>query len=170
VNKDNQGWAVVFDLDETLVLTSALESLRNKRLWKEAYKAFGQTRLPDGTVQFIKNVTQIAQVGVVTKSPSAYAQKLLAYYHLQVPVLAGFHDVTRRKPYPDALLLASRKLGIPPERSIYVGDDADDVRAARAAGYTPLGICWGAQADIGLNSVCKSWAEAYNEIVRVIRG
>ena len=148
-------WAAIFDLDETLVLTSVLEPLRRKRVWPNVYAAFDKTQLPSGTLKFLKRVAQIAQLGVVTKAPRSYAEKLLGHYEMKIPVLAAYHDVKRIKPDPEALLLASKRLGILPARCIYIGDDANDVRAARAAGMTPLGVCWGKQVDIGLKSVCK---------------
>jgi HAD superfamily hydrolase (TIGR01549 family) len=166
----SKDWAVVFDLDETLVLTSALEPLRKKRVWPDVYKAFDKTKLPNGTLEFIKKAGKIAYLGVVTKAPRSYAEKLLAHSGIQVAVLVAFHDVKKIKPAPEALLLASQKIGVPVSRCIYIGDDENDVKAARAAGYTPIGVCWGREANIGLNSVCKSWDEVYEEISRLIKG
>jgi HAD superfamily hydrolase (TIGR01509 family) len=166
----SKDWAVVFDLDETLVLTSALEPLRKKRVWPDVYKAFHKTELPNGTLEFIKKVGKIAYLGVVTKAPRSYAEKLLAHSGIQVPVLVAFHDVKKIKPAPEALLLASPKIGVPVSRCIYIGDDENDVKAAHAAGYTPIGVCWGREANISLNSVCKSWDEVYEEISRLIKG
>jgi HAD superfamily hydrolase (TIGR01509 family) len=165
-----QNWAVIFDLDETLVLTSALEPLRRKRVWADVYAAFGKTQLPDGTLNFLKRAAEIAQLGVVTKAPRPYAEKLLAHYEMEIPVLAAYHDVKKIKPDPEALLLASQKLGILPGRCMYIGDDANDVLAARAAKMAPLGVCWGKEADIGLKRLCKSWDEVYKEINRLIKG
>lgn len=48
-------------------------------------------------------------------------------------------DVQRRKPAPDPLLLAVRKLGVPADEHVwYVGDSTTDVIAARLAGITPI--------------------------------
>jgi HAD superfamily hydrolase (TIGR01509 family) len=165
----NKDWAVLFDLDETLVLTSALEPLRRKRVWANVYASFDKTQLPGGTLKFVKRAAQIAQLGVVTKAPRPYAERLLAHYEMEIPVLAAYHDVKKIKPDPEALLLASRKLGFPPAHCIYIGDDENDVRAAQAAGVTPLGVCWGNEVNIGLKSVCKSWDEVYEEISRLIK-
>jgi adenylosuccinate lyase len=50
-------------------------------------------------------------------------------------VVVGGGDVKRRKPHPEPLAIALGKLGVSPERSIYVGDDQDaDVGAAKAIG------------------------------------
>ncbi len=164
---ETKDWAVLFDLDETLVLTSAIEPLR-RRPWARAYAAFDRTRLPNGTLEFIEAISQKTVVGVVTKAPRQYAEKLLSYHHIDIPVLVAYHDVDNVKPHPEALLLASQKLGIDPSRCIYVGDDGNDVQAARAAKFTPVGVCWGHQVDIGLSSICASWDEVYDKILRLI--
>jgi HAD superfamily hydrolase (TIGR01509 family) len=162
-------WAVLFDLDETLVLTSAIESLRRKP-WARAYAAFPKTRLPNGTVQFLEKLSDKARLGVVTKTPRPYAEKLLSYHNINIPVLAAYHDVRNVKPHPEALLLAAEKLGIGPSKCFYVRDDAKDVQAARSARFIPVGICWGNPVDIGLSSICTSWDEVYDEILRLIPG
>jgi HAD superfamily hydrolase (TIGR01549 family) len=164
-----RSWAVILDLDETLVLTSAIQALRSRRVWPEVYAAFNKTRLPSGTLEFLKRINEVAQLGLVTKAPRPYAEKLLAHHDLRIPVLAAYHDVARIKPHPEGLLLASQKLGVPPARCIYIGDDANDVQAAKAAGMTALGICWGKEIEIGLSTVCKSWDELYVEITRLIQ-
>jgi HAD superfamily hydrolase (TIGR01549 family) len=161
---------VVFDLDETLVLTSALESLRRARRWKDAYEAFDQTRLPRGTQRFLERISEKAQLGVVTKSPRSYAEKLLAHHAIQMPVIVAYHDVRRVKPDPEALLLSSKRIGIAPARCIYVGDDVNDVQAARSAGFAPIGVCWGKPFHIGVEPICTSWDEVYDEILGLING
>src|ERR1017187_6061630 len=142
--KDKSGWAVLFDLDETLVLTSKLEELRRKRLWQEVYASFGQTAIPPRTHECLERLrVENVATGVVTKSPRTYAEKLVRHHGLDIPVLVAYHDVRHRKPHPEAILLATSKLSIPPENCIYVGDDADDVAAARAAGAGIIVVCWG---------------------------
>jgi HAD superfamily hydrolase (TIGR01549 family) len=163
-------WAVMFDLDETLVLTGALESLRRRRRWTEVYASLDQTRLPRGTLQFLRKVSQMAKLAVVTKAIGPYAKRLLAHHGINIPVVVAYYDVKRVKPDPEGLLLASQRLGVAPSRCIYVGDDENDVRAARSAGFAPIGVCWGTSMDIGLESVCTSWDQAYDEILRLIAG
>jgi HAD superfamily hydrolase (TIGR01662 family) len=168
MNKELPNWAVLFDLDETLVLTSALESLRKARRWKDVYSAFDQTRLPRGTRSFLEKLAERAQIGVVTKAPRSYAEKLLVHHTIQMPVIVAYHDVKRVKPDPEALLLASKRLRVEPARCIYVGDDGNDVQAARSAGFAPIGVCWGGTLDIGIEPICKSWDDVYDEIIGLI--
>ncbi|MFI9724652.1 HAD family hydrolase [Streptomyces sp. NPDC052396] len=47
------------------------------------------------------------------------------------------------KPAPDGLHLALRRLDVPPERAVFVGDSPTDMTAARAAGVVALGAVWG---------------------------
>lgn len=46
----------------------------------------------------------------------------------------GIRDVARPKPYPDMLELCLQRLGVDPQRAVYVGDAESDFVAARAAG------------------------------------
>ena len=170
MTKKSDGWAVLLDLDETLVLTSSLETLRRGRKWNEVYAAFSRTTLPKGTAEFVERLSKKVQLGVVTKAPRSYAEKLLAHHDLKIPVLVAYHDVKNVKPHPEGLLLAAARLEVEPRRCIYVGDDGNDVQAAIAAQCVPLGICWGLPADIGLSSLCTSWDEVYDQIIRVIKG
>jgi len=135
-------WAVLFDLDQTLVLTANIEHLRRKRAWQEVYRAFNRTSLPPGTQSFVKSVARIARLGIITTSPRPYAEKLLAHHKLDIPVIIAYHDVFRRKPYPDSIIKASEYLGIPPRHTIYIGDLVDDILAASGAGAFPIGISW----------------------------
>jgi HAD superfamily hydrolase (TIGR01549 family) len=165
---ERNDWAVLFDLDETLVLTNALEPLRRARKWNEVYAAFSQSSLPTGTLEFLEGISRMARVGIVTKAPRRYAEKLLAYHKVGLPVIVAYHDVKRVKPDPEGLLLASEKLGIPPSKCIYVGDDRNDMQAAQAAQFTPIGVRWGEPFDIGFEPVCRGWDAVHRQILRHI--
>jgi phosphoglycolate phosphatase len=47
------------------------------------------------------------------------------------------------KPHPLPLLHAARELGIAPARCVYVGDNASDIVAGRAAGMRTAVAAWG---------------------------
>ena len=54
------------------------------------------------------------------------------------------------KPHPEPLHEAARRLGVPSEHCIYVGDDERDIVAGRAAGMRTVAAAYGymgAQAD-----------------------
>jgi phosphoglycolate phosphatase-like HAD superfamily hydrolase len=46
----------------------------------------------------------------------------------------------RKKPDPEALLLALKRLDLEPHEAAYVGDSPEDVRMARGAGVFAVGV------------------------------
>jgi len=52
-------------------------------------------------------------------------------------------DTPRNKPLPDPILLCMERLGVPAQRSVYVGDSPFDIQAAHAAGLESIGVTWG---------------------------
>jgi HAD superfamily hydrolase (TIGR01509 family) len=68
-------------------------------------------------------------------------------------------DVTKHKPDPEAFLLASERLGVPPDQCLVVEDAINGVRAAKAAGARALGLTTSFQAD-QLRDVGADWTAA----------
>lgn len=83
--------------------------------------------------------------GTVTNKPEALARRVLTGLNLiaDSACLIGGDTAARAKPYPDPLLLACRRLRIPPTDTVYVGDDETDIAAARAAGMPALAAAFG---------------------------
>jgi HAD superfamily hydrolase (TIGR01509 family) len=61
----------------------------------------------------------------------------------QEPEIVDGSTVEHAKPAPDLLLLAARRLGLPPERCWAVGDSTWDMRAAVAARIPAIGVTAG---------------------------
>ena len=57
--------------------------------------------------------------------------------------LVGGDTLPVKKPAPEPLLLAASTLGVEPAHCLYVGDDARDIEAARAAGMPSVAALWG---------------------------
>jgi len=79
---------------------------------------------------------------------------LLASWPLS-PVL-GLREGVPRKPDPSAALEIARKLDLPPERIVFVGDTPNDIQTARAAGMLPAGACWGFRDEAELRAAGAS--------------
>jgi HAD superfamily hydrolase (TIGR01509 family) len=47
------------------------------------------------------------------------------------------------KPYPDPVLLAAQKMGVPPESCLMIGDTTVDIRAGKSAGAQTVGVLCG---------------------------
>ncbi len=155
-------WTVLFDLDQTLVLTSALEALRRTRDWQKVYQCLHLTQLPPGTPDFLRKARTFARLGIVTNTPRPYAEKLVAYHHLSIPVVAAYHDTRLHKPHPAPLLLAMERLQANASTCCYIGDRPDDLQAALDARVIPIGLSWDNSLDSSWEvtlgrSLCSNW-------------
>ena len=109
--------------------------------------------------------------GVVTNKFERLARPVIAGLGLagRAAVIVGGDTCARAKPFPDPLLHAATTMGVEPARTLYVGDDERDVRAARAAGmpvvvagYGYLGdgpppAQWGADAVVDSVKELQRW-------------
>jgi phosphoglycolate phosphatase len=65
--------------------------------------------------------------------------KNMGYYHLFVTKITSDPPM-QRKPAPDIILEAIKRLDAKPEECAYIGDNKNDMIAAIAAGVTPIGF------------------------------
>lgn len=87
--------------------------------------------------------------GIVTNKPEYLAARILPQLGWQdrCAVLVGGDTLAERKPHPLPLLHAADAIGVPPGDCVYVGDDARDIVAARAAGMPSIVALWGYRLD-----------------------
>jgi len=83
--------------------------------------------------------------GIVTNKPVRFTAPLMRALDLsdRCAVVICPDDVRERKPHPEALELAARRLGIAPAKSAYVGDHRRDIEAGQRAGMTTIAAGWG---------------------------
>ena len=91
--------------------------------------------------------------GVVTNKSARFTDPLtrsMSLFSTAGAVVSG--DTTPfSKPHPAPLLEAARRIDVPPEACVYVGDDERDIAAARAAGMRSVAATYGymgAKADV----------------------
>lgn len=135
---------IIFDLDQTLVDTSALESLRRERLWLSVYREIPKTICYESLNESIvtlrdKNI----KVAIFTSSPKAYAQRVLAYHNLEYDLLLGYHDVRNRKPSAEGFLMILDHFSIEPKKAISFGDQGTDILASKKADIDSVACLWG---------------------------
>lgn len=94
--------------------------------------------------------------GVVTNKALYLAAPLLEGLNLRhrAAVLVGGDSTAHTKPHPAPLLHAAQCLGVEPGRCVYVGDDARDVQAGRAAGMCTVAVGWG---YLGVGDPVQAW-------------
>ncbi len=84
-------------------------------------------------------------LAVLSNKPDRFTVRMCRHFFPQIKFAAvqGFIDVIARKPAPDGALDIATKIAVPPERILYLGDTATDMKCARSAGMTATGVLWG---------------------------
>ncbi len=132
-------FGVLVDLDQTLIDSSSLKSLRDVRDWKRIRESFHLSSAYPYAAQFLNDLASSGfPYGIVTSSPRPYAEDLVRYHGLSVRVLAAYHDTRAHKPHAAPLLHGLGVLGV--TTGIYVGDNEIDAQAAAAAGIAFLRV------------------------------
>lgn len=118
----------------------------------QVYRAYNERDLDEKSQPFPGVPEAIAAlkntgftVGVVTSKRVALASKSLKAHGLFdiFSCVNGAEDSTAHKPDPEPLLQAAKKLGVSPDRCVYVGDSPYDLQAAHAASMPSVGVTWG---------------------------
>ncbi len=104
---------------------------------KEALFTRWQTRakIIGPTVAFARNIAATHPVAVASGGPRRFVLRSLRLAGLTplFPVVVTSDDVRRGKPAPDMLLLAARRMKVPPEKCLVFEDAAPGIAAAKAA-------------------------------------
>jgi N-acetyl-D-muramate 6-phosphate phosphatase len=94
--------------------------------------------------------------GIVTNKAERFTHPIVAGLGLApraACVVCG--DTTpHSKPHPEPLFEAARRAGTPAAACVYIGDDARDIQAGRAAGMATLAAAWG---YLGQGEPVQAW-------------
>lgn len=105
----------------------------------------GSTIFP-GLLELLDRLdSQGTRWGIVTNKPERMTMPLLAKLGLseRMACAVSGDTLSQRKPHPAPLLLACEQAGVTPALSLYVGDDARDIVAGRAAGMRTIAAAYG---------------------------
>lgn len=83
--------------------------------------------------------------GIATNKPATYTLPLMAALDIHpapLSVICPDH-VTRSKPDPESLFLASKQLGCAPDEIIYIGDHKRDIDCGKGAGSITIAAAYG---------------------------
>lgn len=122
------------------------ESLRDAFLARYEQRMLQQTAVFDAMQPVLQSLEAAGvRWGVVTNKASRFTEPIVDGLRLRARLAALVcGDTTpHSKPHPAPLLEAARQLGIDAAACVYVGDDARDVVAGRAAGMATLAAQWG---------------------------
>jgi HAD superfamily hydrolase (TIGR01549 family) len=120
------------------------EAEANRKIDEIELEALPHTEIRPGALETLQALAGAGyRVGVLTRSSGAFAEAALRKCGLRpwVPVLRTRSDSGPAKPDPEALLLTLQRMGVPPNRAIFVGDhllDAECATRARVRFYALL--------------------------------
>ena len=105
------------------------------------------------------------KIAVVTNKPQPFTERILEHFGFApfVDTAVGGEAGFAKKPAPDMLLEACKRLGVSPSRALMVGDSIADVASARAA-HIPVvlvedGYSREPLSSLGADGVMKSFAD-----------
>ncbi|MCD8340474.1 MAG: HAD-IA family hydrolase [Burkholderiales bacterium] len=81
--------------------------------------------------------------GIVTNKFKKFTDPAVDYLNIHPGVIVCGDTVGIRKPSPEPILYAVKKLNSKPELGVYVGDDIRDIQAGNAAGCFTVAAGWG---------------------------
>lgn len=110
------------------------------------HHALDTTRPYDGIPETLHELKlRGCPMAVVSNKMMAATQELVAHFFPEIMVAIGedeAHGITR-KPAPDTVDEALRRLGAEKQTAVYVGDSDVDILTARNAGLPCISVLWG---------------------------
>lgn len=135
--------AATFDLE---VGAEGFEALRLEFLERYQQHCAVLSKPFDGMAELLDDIEHSRLIwGVATNKPVTFAEPIMRQLGLaeRSAVLLCPDHVARSKPAPDMLLLACEQMNIAPADVLFVGDDARDIEAGRAAGCKTAAVTYG---------------------------
>ena len=99
--------------------------------------------------------TKNLKKGLVTNTPKDCTKEVLKRFNLEryFDVVMTGDDVSRGKPDPEIIFKACNHLEVDPKETIMVGDTNSDIKAAKLAGCSAVGI--GIKGDVTLKDLSE---------------
>jgi len=120
----------------------------------------------------IELLTKLRALGVKrcvisNKFDEAVSQLCERFFSGLVDFSVGESPATRRKPAPDSALRAIELMGVPADRTLYIGDSEVDGATAKAAGVDYVGVSWGFRSrETILESGAMTVVDSPDELLR----
>lgn len=151
------------------------EALFNRTFddFKRYYVAHCQecTRLYDGIAELLRALkTRGYKLAIVSNKLQAGVDELYErYFRDTVEVAVGEQPQWQRKPAPDMVLEALKRLGVTADEAIYIGDSDVDMATARNSGLPCISVLWGFRdKDCLLAHGATCFAQRPEDILKMI--
>ena len=129
--------------------TASTEKEKVLKTFKEYYSAHSRdlTRPYQGIPELVEALGKCGiRMAIVSNKFQTAVEELNNYYFgKRIPVASGENEAAgiRKKPAPDMVFSALKRLGSEPAHALYIGDSEVDVETAAAAGMDCLLVSWG---------------------------
>ncbi|MFQ6023850.1 MAG: phosphoglycolate phosphatase [Acidiferrobacterales bacterium] len=146
-------------------LTEAMDGEPPKDVYEQAYRLFLQqygervsreSRSYPGVIEALAAL-QATGFGLacITNKPDVFTTRLLKDLELHgyFELIVSGDTLTARKPDPLPLLHACEYFGVAPEHGVLVGDSANDIEAAHAAGMPVICVTYGYNRGVNVREL-----------------
>jgi phosphoglycolate phosphatase-like HAD superfamily hydrolase len=123
-------------------------------------------KLIDGVAEMLNELGGHYPMAVVTSRDEDSTREFLEQFDLShhFTCIVTAQTCRHTKPYPDPLLWAAERMGVPPESCLMIGDTTVDIRAGHSAGAQTIGVLCGFGEEeelrrMGADEILKSTAE-----------
>lgn len=149
------------------------------QLYEKAYNEFishylqhslDTTRPYPGIMEMLKSLKdKRVQMAVVSNKYCKATESLCrTFFNEYISVAIGESENIRKKPAPDTVLEAMKRLGANRESTVYVGDSEVDIATARNCGIPCISVLWGFRdKDFLLKNGATILAENPDEILSI---
>ena len=124
----------------------SFEKFKNEFLSEYKNNLKTKSKLFDGIEKLLNHLdkNQI-MYGIVTNKYFEYADPLVkSFIELKnIKIMVCPDHVSISKPNPEGILLACKRLNVSPEKTIYLGDHLNDLKAGISAGTTTIACLYG---------------------------
>ena len=141
---------VVRTLPEAARIDSVISDCVREMRDEYANRWDNETRLYDGIAALLDHLETMRIVkAILSNKPDDFTHQMVDTYlgDWSFAEVHGARESVPRKPDPTAALAIARRLSIPVERFLYVGDTNTDMETARSAGMHAVGALWGFRTE-----------------------
>jgi phosphoglycolate phosphatase-like HAD superfamily hydrolase len=132
--------AVVFDLDQTMIDSSAAEPLRRAGgQWPRVYAMIPKLPVYAGIPDILEWLEKAEiPVGIATTSPESYCTRIVEHHGWNISAKSCYHCTKPyHKPHPAPIQKVAERLGVDPAHVVSIGDDPKDIKASRRVWTLP---------------------------------
>lgn len=114
-------------------------------LYRRRVKPWKRYLLVPGVDEMLVRLHGQFPMAVVSARDEHGTRAFLDYFNLtrHFDVIVTALTAEHTKPYPDPILFAAQKMGVPPEACLMIGDTTVDMRAGKSAGAQMVGVLCG---------------------------